>query len=307
MPEPRREAAFYALVAAFVWAAYYAFVLDLRSSVSSLALIVYPFLFGGLAYAVWVAAHGEGRHLLALFASPGQWGRVLMFLALQLGILYITLESGAVDAALLSLVGDVAVTPLVVMWVFGEGRDRLRSAAFLLGIALSAVGAVLTILASGTLEGFTGLSLLVAPVVPFLVAGYFVSAARAGRTFPAEAIVGQSAIGAGLLGLPLTFLLPAGTGTLLVTGGVPWSLLLGVGVTSFFVAPLLYFRAIGRAGIFLPSLLMAAIPVFTLGFAALVSGALPPLLGLVGVPIAVAGGILAVRGSVGSPGPDPAP
>jgi drug/metabolite transporter (DMT)-like permease len=84
---------------------------------------------------------------------------------------------------------------------------------------------------------------------------------------------------------------------LLPTTPDPVLLLIGAGATSFFIAPVLYFEAIERVGIFLPSLLMGAIPVFTLGFTAVLLGQIPSTLGLIGVPVAVVGGLLAVRGS----------
>ncbi len=301
-PEVRTAAAS-SLLAAFLWASYYGFLLALHGHVSPLAITAYPFLVGGAAYAIFVVYRGEGRWMLRLFAVPAQWGRIGIFFAIQVSIIYITVENGAVDAALLSLVGDVALTPLLVMLVYDEGRDRLRSATFLAGIALTAGGASLTIVSGGALEGFTGLSLLIAPLLPLFIAVYFVSTARAGRTVPVTALAGQASIGAGLVSLPFTFVVPAALGSLAVSGGGYATLLLGMGVTSFFLGPALYFLAIQRAGIFLPSLLMAGIPVFTLLFAAAVGHQYPSPLGLAGVPVAVVGGLLAVRASQGAANP----
>ena len=298
-----RGATAMSLLAAFLWASYYGFVLVLEGRISPLALTVYPFLVGGVAYSAFSAYRGEGRALLRLFLSPEQWGRIGLFLGIQVSIVYITLVNGAVDAALLSLLGDVAVTPLFVMLAFEEGRDRLSSPVFLGGVLLSAAGASLTIVAGGGLVGLAGLSLLIAPLLPLLVAGFFISAARAGRDRPITAIAGQAALVAGLAAAPWALLLPVPLGSLAVPGGGAAVLLIGTGITSFFLAPLLYFRSIQRAGIFLPSLLMAAIPVFTLLFAALVGKQYPTPLGLLGVPVAVAGATLAVRGSQSSENP----
>jgi drug/metabolite transporter (DMT)-like permease len=305
--EPVRAATGLALLAAALWASYYGFILGLNGHLSGLALIAYPFIIGGIGYAIYCSLRGEGGAFLRLFRDPAQWGRIGMFLGIQVSVVYITLVNGAVDAALLSLVGDVALTPLLVMAAFSEGRDRLRSRAFVGGLVLSGAGASLTIVAGGSLQGFSGWSWIAAPAEAVLIAAYFVSAARAGRTTPVTAIAGQASLVAGLVALPFALVLPASYGNLSFGGPLEVVLLVGVGITSFFLAPAVYFAAIGRAGIFLPSLLMAAIPVFTLGVAALVAGEYPTALGVAGVPIAVVGGVLAVRGSQSSPGPDPAP
>lgn len=301
----RRSAAALALLSAFLWASYYGFILGLHGRVSPLGLLAYPFLTGGVVYGLWAVHEGHGRTFLALFADPAQWGRIGMYWFAQVSVLLITLVAGAVDAALLSLVGDVALTPLLVMAVYGEGRERLGAPTFIGGVLLSGVGATLTILAGGAAQGLSGYALLVAPVEALCIAGYFVSTSRAARTLPMSALAGQSVLAAGLLSLPWTFVLPATTGSLDLSSGVDFALLLGCGATSFWVAPALYFLAIGRVGIILPALLMAAIPVFTVGFAAVFTGAFPTPLALLGVPIAVAGAILAIEGGTGAPAPAP--
>ena len=296
-PRRRNVAAAAALLAAFVWASYYGFVLGLAGRVSPLALLVYPFLFGGIGYGGYCAVTGRGAAFLRLFASPAQWGRVVLLLGAQCSLLTVTLTGGAVDAALLALVGDVALTPLLVMLVFREGRDRLTSPRFDAGLGLSAAGASLTILAGGSVVPLQGLELLAGAAIPCFVAGYFVSSARAARRMPVDAVAGQSALAAGLLALPGSWLLPASWGSLDPGGPVGLLLLVGAGLTSFFVATALYFGAIGRVGILLPALLMAAIPVFTLAFAAGVAGQVPSTIGLWGVPLAAVGALLAVSGS----------
>lgn len=298
-----RTAAGYSLLAAGLWASYYGFLLALHGSVSPIALTAYPFLVGGVAYGLFCASRGEGRVYLRLFRVAAQWGRIALFVGIQFSIIYITIVNGAVDSALLSLVGDVALTPLLVMLVYNEGRDRLRSAAFLGGLLLTGVGASLTIVSGGGLEGFSGWSLLIAPVLPLFIAVFFISCARDGRTTPVTAIAGQAALAAGLVVLPLTFVLPASLGALAIGSVSSGALLVGMGVTSFFLAPALYFLAIQRAGIFLPSLLMAGIPVFTLVFAATIGNQYPTPLGLIGIPIAVIGGVLAVRASQSATNP----
>lgn len=302
--EGDRAAAGIALLAAFVWATYYAFVLLLDARVSPLALLVYPFLLGGGAYALATLPAGGGRRLLTLLGEPAQWGRALLLLGIQVSLLTVTLEANAVDASLLALVGDVAGTPILVAVLFGEGRDRIRSPGFLAGLLLSGAGATLTILAGGVLDGLHGPALYAAPLVPVFVAGFFVWTARAGRQEPVGPLAAQAAILAGLLALPATLFLAPPLGRLSVPGPVPALALVGTGVGSFCLGPYLYFRAIRSAGILLPALLMATIPVFTLALAAALSGRLPAPLGLLGVPVALLGALLAIEGSVGRPGAD---
>ncbi len=298
-----RSALLAALLAAFFWAAYYGFVLGLRGAVSPVAVITYPFLIGGAAFLARSAYRGELAAWVPLLVSPAQWARVLMFWGAQVGIVLLTLESAAVDASLLSLVGDAVATPLLVLVLFREGPERLRSPLFLAGLVLSTGGASLTILAGGALEPLSGLSIAVAPLVPVLVAGFYTGTARAARRAPVDALVGQAALAAAALGVPLALVLPAASGSLALPGPTAFGLLAATGLVSFFVAPRLFFAAIDRAGILLPALLMATIPIFTLGIAALLSGSVPPPLGLAGVPVAVVGAVLAVEGVAGRPGP----
>jgi drug/metabolite transporter (DMT)-like permease len=295
-----RTAVALALLAAFLWADYYGFVLLLHGRLSPVALLAEPFLFGGLAYAVWNAWTGHVRLQFQLFASPAQWLRILLFLGNQVAILGLTIAGGSVDAALLSLVGDAGLTPLLVMSFYGEGRDRLLSPLFVGGLLLSAFGAALTILGGGTVVPLRGLYLLLALVIPFAVAGFFVSAARAGRTVPVSAVAGNASLGAGLLALVGIAVVPAEAQGMVAGSPLDWGLVVALGVTSFAIAPALYFAAIARTGIILPALLMAAIPLFTLGIASAIMGSLPPPLALVGVPVAIVGAILAIEGNRGA-------
>ena len=59
-------------------------------------------------------------------------------------VLASTFLTGAVDTAIFALIGDVVVSPLLVMVLLGERRDRLRSLPFPLGLTLAMTGASLT-------------------------------------------------------------------------------------------------------------------------------------------------------------------
>jgi len=82
---------------------------------------------------------------------------------------------------------------------------------------------------------------------------------------------------------------------------VPLALLLVNGLLSFFVAPLLYFRSIERAGFVFPPMMMTGIPVFTLLLSAAVLGIPPATLALLGVPVAALGGIVALTAGARDP------
>ena len=298
-------AAALAVAAAFVWATYYVFVLSVRASPA--AVIAYPFLAGGLAYLAWSARSGHVREFVAVWKDPHAYVRVALVLAMQLSVLAATYVAGPVDTSLLSLIGDVQLTPILLVLLYREGVDRATSPWFLSGLALSTIGASLTIVGGQSVEPIQGLAWLIAPAVPLSVALYFLLSAQANRTFPSSAIVGQAMLGGGLAGILVSPLLPGGAGGLWVPSLHDGVFLVLLGVTSFFLAPFLYFEAIKVEGILLPSLMMATIPLFTLAVTVAFLGASASTLGLLGIPIAVAGGLVAVRGaepSRGGPPPD---
>jgi len=292
-----RLAAVLAVIAAFLWATYYFFVLTLSPGTRPVAVVAYPFLVAGVVFAGLAVYQGHGAAFLKLWRSPAAYLRTLLLVGMQVSVLASTYVAGPVDTSLLSLLGDVALTPLLLMLLYREGTERARSPSFWGGMVLSSAGAALTIVGGQSAVPIRGFAWLVAPTVALSVAFYFLLTAKANMSVPTSAVVGQASIAAGLVSLALGPLLPGGWGGLWVPSIDDLALLVGLGVTSFFIAPLLYFVAIERAGIFLPALLMATIPVFTLvvDLAAFHVGVSP--LALLGVPIAVAGGLVAVRGS----------
>jgi drug/metabolite transporter (DMT)-like permease len=295
----RTQAVAFALLAAFLWASYYLFILELKSSISFSALLVWPFLAGGVAYAFWAYPRGELPRLLGGLAEGGTWLRAVLLLATQAVVLGITLSGGAVDSALLALVGDVILCPLLARALVGEGRGLLESPGFLVGLILSASGATLTIVQGGSAEPLRGLVLVGAIVMPVILAAYFLSAANANRDHPISAVAAGAALGAGVLALLLAPILPGGWAGVWIG---PWPLLLLAvcGLVTFWLGPDLYFRAIRKSGLTLPALLMTGIPVFTLGFTVLATGSLPTPLGLLGIPVAAVGALFAVRSTSGA-------
>ncbi len=306
-PRALTIAAALSLSSAFLWATYYFFILALAPAVGPPGLTAYPFLIGGVAYTAYAWRTGEGRTVLELFAEPSAWFRAFLILAMQLSVLASTYAAGAVDTSLLALLGDAAMTPLLAMALLREGRHRARSPLFVGGLALAGGGAALTILASGSAAPFRGWALAVAPVVPIAVGFFYVLSAQAGRRRSIVALVAHSTLLGGLLSLPLAGAIPGGWTGLAVATPVALLLLVGVALTSFFVAPVVYFGAMERAGIVLPALFQTLIPIFTLLLSAVLFDRVPAPLGLAGIPIAMLGGGLAYRGAVTPEKPRPPP
>ncbi|MGC2288307.1 MAG: DMT family transporter [Thermoplasmata archaeon] len=286
-----------ALTSAFLWATYFFFVLAMTPGTSASAVATYPFLIGGAMYVAWAAYWGHGRVVLHLFGERSAWGRVGLISAMQLSVLACTYLAGAVDTSLLALLGDAAMTPLLAMVVLKEGRHRARSLPFVGGLILAGFGATLTIVAGGSATGFHGWSLVIAPLVPLSVGGFYILSAQAGQHRPSSAVVGQSTLAGGFVCLLLAGVLPGGWHGLVLTAPIPIVLMVGVAATSFFIAPALYFRAVARSGIVLPALFQVMIPIFALLLSAVLLHKVPAPLGLLGLPIAVIGGFFAYRGA----------
>lgn len=107
---------------------------------------------------------------------------------------------------------------------------------------------------------------------------------------------GQATLTAGGIAVLMSPALPGGFGGIVPPGAAAGLAAAAIGVSAFFLGPLLYFLAIQRAGIVLPAVLMATIPLFTLLFAAVFLKTIPPWLGLAGIPLAVIGSFVALRG-----------
>ena len=298
---PRATSAALALLAAFGWSTYYVFVLWATPGARPSAVIVYPFLFGGAAYALWAAATGAGRAFLQEWREPSAYLRTALLLGMQFSVLAATYLTGPVDASLLSLIGDVVATPVIVAFVFATQREHVTTARFGAGLLLSLVGGSLAIAGGHSLSAIPLAGWLVVPAVPLTVAFYFVLSARANASRPLHAVVAQSMLAAGVLGVVIAPLIPGGWAGLGDVAAVPMLLLLVTGLSSFFVAPLLYFVAIQRGGMILPPMLMTGIPVFTMILSAAFLGIAPAEIAILGVPVAVVGAVLALGGEHAHP------
>ncbi|MGD0258010.1 MAG: DMT family transporter [Thermoplasmata archaeon] len=292
----RNRAAAFSLFAAFLWACYYPLVLYVHHDTSASALLVYPFLLGGAAYSAFAIRRGHGRAYARLWGTSGAWVRIAFLLGMQLSVLAATFLIGPVDSSLLSLIGDVVLTPILVALVWARFRGHIGTWTFAGGLSLSLVGGGLTIAGGQTLSAVTGAGWLVVPAIPLTVAVYFLLCARENERTPSLAVVSQSMLGAGLVGIPLSLLLPGGLEGLVSLPLPALGVVAIVGITSFAIAPLLYFRAITDVGMVIPPMLMTGIPVFTLVLSATVLHLTVPLVAALGVPIAVGGAVLTLRG-----------
>jgi drug/metabolite transporter (DMT)-like permease len=295
----RNRAVAISLLAALLWASYYPFVLAVVHTSQPSATIVYPFLIGGAIYAGFAIRRGHGTAFWRLWASPGAWLRIGVLLAMQLSVLAATYLIGPVDSSLLSLIGDIVLTPVLVAFAWAGHRGHIGTWAFVLGLGLSVLGGSLTIVGGQTLSAVAGAGWLVVPAIPFTVAVYFLLCARENERTPALAVVSHSMVGAGVLTAALSFLLPGGAEGLVSLTLPALGILAICGLTSFAIAPILYFRAIQDVGLVIPPMMMTGIPVFTLILSATVLGLGLPLVAALGIPLAVGGALLTLRGESG--------
>lgn len=284
------------LTAALLWAAYYIFVLAITPGTAPSAVFIYPFLIGGGAYTVWAVAEGHGAAVVAMWRQPAAYLRVVFLAGSQLSILASTYLAGPVDTALLSLLGDVVLTPIVAGIWFSSYRARVDSPILWLGMALCTVGGGLAIVGNHGLTALQGVGYVLLVSIPVTVALYFVGVARELERTPPSAVASQSMLAAGLVGVAILPWLPGGLSGLAVVDPVPWLILVVTGVTSFFIAPALYFEAIRRVGLVVPPMMMTGIPVFAALLAWGLLGIAIPWIGILGIPVAVAGAVLALRG-----------
>jgi len=292
------------VLSAFFWATYYLFVLWVTPGTAPSAILAYTFVVGGIAYTGWAIVSGHGRTFLALWADPMAWVRVGLLVGMQVSVLAATYLTGPVDASLLSLIGDVVLTPVLVALLIVAYRAQIATPLFAIGLVVSLAGGTMAILGGESLAAVHGWGWLAVPGVPLFVAAYFLLTARANRTLAPAAVVAQSGLAGGLVLLVAAPLFAGGWAGLVSVAPVPAFLLVLCGVSSFFLAPALYFLAIDKVGLAVPPMLMTAIPVFTLILSTSLLGIALPWVGLLGIPVAVVGGILALRAGTGA---DPEP
>ena len=289
-------AAALAIGAAFVWSTYYVFVLWLGPLVSPVATILYPFLFGGIAFLALAWARGEAGAFASLWVQPAAWARIFLIALLQVATVAATYTAGPIDSSLLALIGDVVAVPLLLMAIYGEDRPLVRSPWFLAGVIACLVGGALSIVGGHPLTPIYGWALLVIPTIPLTIGFYFLMTAHAARTAPATLLNGQAFLGAALVVAAVSPLFPGGSRGLEVVSGEAVGLFVALGLSTFFLAQWLYFVAIGRGGLVTTAIWMSLIPAFTLLLSVVVLGIAPAILGALGVPLAIAGAFIALEG-----------
>ena len=285
-----------ALASALGWSSYYVFVLWLAPRASPGAVVVYPFIVGGLVFLAWALLRGEGRNFHPLMNDPIAYVRVQLAVVMQIASLVATYSAGPIDTSLLSLLGDVVMVPLLLMVLFGEDRILARTPWFAAGVLLCLVGGGLTIAGGQTLTPISGLTVLVVPVVPLSIGLYFLLTARAARTQSLVGVNAQAMLGAGVVSAVLTPLFPNGQGSLGVGDPAAIGLLVAMGVAVYFLAPYFYFAAIERSSLVLTAILMSLIPAFTLVLSITVLRISPTLVSAFGIPIAIVGALFALEG-----------
>jgi drug/metabolite transporter (DMT)-like permease len=216
-------------------------------------------------------------------------------IVIQLSILATTFLAGAVDASLLSLLGDVVATPLIAALLFVGPRQDLARPVFVVGLVLSLVGGSLAIVGGHHFAAVPPIGWLAGALMPVAIGLYFILSARASEGAPASAVVGQSIVGAALGMVLLSPWVPGGWPGLLHLTPTTLALVAGNGVVSFFLAPVLYFWAIAREGIVVPAMLMTGIPIFTLILTVGVLGEAAPGIAVLGIPVAVVGAVVSLR------------
>jgi drug/metabolite transporter (DMT)-like permease len=296
------------LGAAAIWATYYIFVLAVTPGTSPSAVFVLPFLVGGAAYAIFAWATGHGAAFWAMWRQPAAWGRVALLLLMQLSVLAATYVAGPVDTSLLSLIGDVVLTPLLVAVGVAAYRDRFRIPLLWVGMALCILGGGLAIVANEGLRAVHASAYILLITIPVAVALYFLSTARENERSPPNAVVAQSMLAAGVIAIPIAAFLPGGYAGVARVALGPFVILAACGLTTFFISSVMYFASIRQAGFVVPPMMMTGIPVFAAILSWGILGIAIPLLGILGIPIAVGGALVALRGemSVRPAGPDPA-
>jgi len=285
-----------ALASALSWASYYVFVLWLAPLTSAAVIVVYPFIIGGVIFLVWALARGEASTFLALWRDPMAYVRILLAVVMQIASLVGTYSAGPIDTSLLALLGDVIMVPLLLIVLFGEDRDLVRTPWFLAGVAICLIGGGLTIVGGQTLTPVNGWTLLIVPVIPLSIGLYFLLTARAARTTSLVSLNAQAMLGSGVVSALIAPAFPRGQMGLGVDSLLVVLILIALGVVVYFIAPYLYFAAIERGGLIPTAILMSMIPAFTLVLSVTVLGIAPSLLAAFGIPVAIVGAFCALEG-----------
>jgi drug/metabolite transporter (DMT)-like permease len=285
-----------AILASILWATYFPFVLYFTSDQYGV-LLALPFLFGGLPFFLLTLARSReaARNSIALMATPAVILCAVLLVALQLDVILSTNWAGAVPTSLFSLLGDIAMIPLMNYAIYREGGERLRYPLFGTGVAVAGAGAAIVVISGGGSSLGLGWAWLITLPIPFLVGGYFLLVARMTNTAPIDGVVSSVT----LLAFFMSFL---GAFLVLGAGWFPgaftpreYGLLALIGITTFFLGPWAFFEASRRLTVVIPAVINATIPIFTTVFVVLLFNLPLTVAIFVGVPLAFVGSALALR------------
>ncbi len=286
--------------AAWFWSTYYVFVLGLPAS-ENLTIILFAPVLGGAFVLVIALTVGRipPRGILPAFTHPRVLLAGLCLLGFQLCSVLSTRSVGAVNTSLIVLASDVIGTPLLFHAAWRGERPLFRLWSFWLGVALIASGGLLAILAGGSPEPIS-LAFLALGLPLFVVNSVFVvSTEAANRQLPVLAVLAATP-------LFLSGLATVGAAIVLGPGAVLGSLqpdylgrIAAMGLLNYALPPVLFFWSARRISLTIPSILQAAIPVFTLVLV-LALGLQPvTALALLAVPLAFVGATFAARRPTG--------
>jgi drug/metabolite transporter (DMT)-like permease len=281
--------------AALLWASYYPFVLAIPNA-DTVAVWALPPLFGGLTSTLLALFDGSGgsRAVARLLMRPSSAVLGVLFLAYQVNAILATRTVGSIDTSLVVLLSDILVTPLLLYAIYREGGRRLRYPVFWGGVALLGVGAALAIGGGAPPSTFGRDALAILLPLPLVTSFLVLRMDRGTRRAPLVPVLAAMML--------LAFIVGAVGATALFGPGVvfpPWdprtyTLFALYGVTNFSLAPILFFWSAQRISLVVPSVLQAATPIFALALVVLLGFTTAPALALLGVPLAVAGGIAAI-------------
>lgn len=285
--------------AAVLWATYYLFVLSLPTA-DNLAIIL---LTPGIGGAVTLLAalrieRPDWAGLRRALSDPRVLAAGVLLLAFQFGAVLAIRSVGAVNVSLIVLASDVVGTPLIVVLLLHREGPRFRNPTFLTGVGLIALAGTVTIVAGGSPEPLSLITLALGLPL-FLVSCLFVvTTDLATRRQPVLVVLG---VGPLVVSAVASLVAVAVVGAPAVIGATDLRsllLLLLMSLTNYTLAPALFFWSARRISLVLPSVLQAAIPVFTLIYVG-VSGLQPvTAVGLVGVPLCFLGALVAVRSTM---------
>jgi drug/metabolite transporter (DMT)-like permease len=297
MPSPTNKpfAVSLAILASILWASYFPFVLYFSSGQYGI-LLAMPFLFGGLPFfaLTLIGSRAAARKSIALMANPTMIICAVLLVALQLDVILSTEWAGAVPTSLFSLLGDIAMIPLMNYAIFGEGGERLRYPLFGTGVVVAGIGAATVVLGGNSSLGLSWAWLITLPI-PFLVGGYYLEVARLTNTEPIDCTVSSITLLAFIMSFAGAFLV-LGTGWIAAESFSvgEYGLLALIGLTTFFLGPWAFFVASRRLTVVIPAVINATIPIFTTVFVVVLFHYSLNFAIYVGVPLAFVGSAFAL-------------